>query len=130
MGSSGQVVCGLGYRDSLQAGGTFSVQNRDCSIAVQTLTHELGHHFGADHDIRSKPEGNAQYPYGLGFEAGTGEDKGTVHTLMALSNSNRVKAELANVAVNYWSSPALTYNGLTLGREGTADNARLLTERR
>ena len=136
--SSEQDVCGLGYRDSLQAGGTFSVQNRDCSIGVQTLTHELGHHFGADHDLRSKPEGNLQYPYGLGFEAGTGEDAGTVHTLMALFNEKRVEAGLPNVAVNYWSSPAVAYTGLyakdlgnlTLGIEGTADNARLLTERR
>jgi hypothetical protein len=138
LGSSGQVVCGLGYRNSLQTGGTFSVQNRDCSLAVQTLTHELGHHFGADHDIRSKPEGNSQYPYGLGFEAGTGVDAGIVHTLMALFNEARVAAGLPNVAVNYWSSPAVAYTGLyagdlgslALGGEGTADNARLLTERR
>ena len=105
-GSRGQV-CGLSYGDSLQAGGTFSVQNRDCSIGVQTLAHELGHHFGADHDLRSKPEGKLQYPYGLGFEAGTGEDAGTVHTLMAFFNKKRVEAGLPNVAVNYWSSPAV-----------------------
>ena len=136
-GESG-VVCGLGYRDSIQTKNTFSVHNRECGIVAQTLTHEIGHHFGARHDIGSNPQGNPQYPYGVGYEAGTGADKGTVYTLMAFLNETRTDAGLPNVAVNYWSSPALKYSGLhasslgniTLGEEETADNVRLLTERR
>ena len=136
-GASG-VVCGLGYRNSIQTRTTFSVHNRECSIAAQTLTHEIGHHFGAGHNMGSKPQGNPQYPYGLGYEAGTGENKGTVYTLMAYLNETRVDAGLPNVAVNYWSSPAIKYSrlyanslgNLTLGEPETADNVRLLTERR
>ena len=131
-GGSG-VVCGLGYRDSIQTKNTFSVNNRECGIVAQTLTHEIGHHFGARHDIGSNPQGNPQYPYGLGYEAGTGADKGTVYTLMAYLNETRTDAGLPNVAVNYWSSPALkpdSLGNIALGEAETADNVRLLTERR
>jgi hypothetical protein len=42
--------CGLGFLDSIAASGTVSVVMKSCAVGYYSSGHEIGHHFGLQHD--------------------------------------------------------------------------------
>ena len=134
----GDEICGLGDTDGIKSGRTFTVQPKDCALDG-TMAHEIGHNFGALHDISQKT--NPTYPYGQGYQVGGG----VVRTIMAygLENHPTFKWPL-NQKINFWSNPDVSWEGnvgssdenekkygpLPTGVRGNADNARLLRENR
>lgn len=90
-----------------------------------TMTHELGHVFGVNHD-RASATGGAAYPYGYGWR-NCDTNTTTFRTLMAYACGSAIR-------VNYFSNPRLSYAGLPLGVDydvdpaNAADNARAIGE--
>jgi len=96
------------------------------NATANTLTHEMGHNFGCQHDRATQNaltlnKNDGLYCYGYTFdisEAGTTTRYGTV---MSYSQP-----------IPYFSSPLITYGGVTIGvAQGdplAADNARMMRE--
>ena len=86
--------------------------------------HELGHNFGAHHNIEQ--DTNSYYPYGHGhlISAGNGVQGST--TILAYTRSGH------STRANYYSNPDQLYppTGTPLGVSGVSNNARLLMENR
>ncbi len=98
------------------------------SVALShTLTHEIGHNLGAHH---SKYQADSPGPnYSLNsYSAGwyfTGAGGGDYHTIMAYGDDGYGNAY---VEAPYFSTPARTYYGGTVGHASHGDNARTITE--
>lgn len=120
VGGSGGTV-GLGY---LMTGVSTSFQSYAFSVAEQhwapgpgyTFAHELGHNFGATHDV-ANAGGPGAYPYSYGYQ-NTGANP--FRTIMAYNCSSVYCPK-----INNWSNPDGTYNGTATGT-GTANNALTL----
>lgn len=96
-------------------------------VLSQTLTHEIGHNLGAHH---SKDQADSPGPnYSLNsYSAGwyfTGAGGRDYHTIMAYGDDGYGNSY---VEAPYFSTPARTYNGGTVGHASHGDNARTITE--
>jgi hypothetical protein len=92
--------CGRAYINS-GPGSALSVVRTSCSVSNYTFAHELGHNFGAGHDIET--DVNGYYEYGHGYRYFPGEWR----TIMAYFPPINV--------VNYWSNPDIYFEGTPLG---------------
>jgi hypothetical protein len=81
-----------------------------------TLAHELGHNFGAGHDIQNE-QGPAIWPYAYGYRFRVGRH--TYHDIMAYDPGDTIP---------YFSNPRLKYRGVAIGNARTADNARVINQ--
>jgi hypothetical protein len=81
--------------------------------------HELGHLFGARHDVSWDPT-TTPFAYGHGYVA----SDSSFRTIMAY-DCDYFRCPV----VNYWSNPDVKYYGLSMGTHQTANNARVLNER-
>jgi hypothetical protein len=86
------------------------------------FAHEIGHNLGAGHDRANVSSGfECIYEYSYGYRV-----SGNFHTVMAYKC-------LGCTTIPYYSSPNITYNGVTIGiaegNDSAADNARTLRER-
>jgi hypothetical protein len=117
-------VCGIGNvltRGNAAgfASAAFSVVARSC-LSNLTLPHELGHLMGALHDHNNAstyPPGTLFYDYAYGYQ----EPTGAFRTVMAYNCPNRYCPR-----INYWSNPAVSYNGRPTGETNWANNAAAL----
>ena len=111
----------IGTRFSLSPAGYTIAQYAQTSL---TPVHEIAHMFGALHNRENSNTNNPPYPYGYGkwFLRGNQDFTG-YRTIMAYWNRRY------HNRVNYFSSPSVTFNGVTTGDSNT-DNVRVLTDNR
>ena len=107
----GGPICG-------RASGIFSVYSatrHDC-LDQFSFTHELGHNFGARHDLDADPTSNP--PFAHGHQ----DPNGQLRTMMATNCPNGFCPRIP-----FFSADGFTFQGIPIG-SSTADNARLLGE--
>ncbi|MDX2185777.1 MAG: M12 family metallo-peptidase [Opitutaceae bacterium] len=86
-----------------------------------TLTHELGHNFGCNHDRQTSAaaDGDGKHSYGFRYTNARGEDTGTVMSY-------------ASNIVPYFSNPNILLDGVALGiavgQPRAAHNAKVVTD--
>ena len=90
----------------------FCVTDRGCAVGNLTFPHEYGHLYGCRHDV-FVDNTNTPYAYGHGKTV-----NGNYRTVMAYVDACASGCD----RVAYWSNPAITYNGVSTGTSGSADN--------
>ncbi|MBK7966154.1 MAG: T9SS type A sorting domain-containing protein [Bacteroidetes bacterium] len=90
----------------------FCVTDRTCAVGNLTFPHEYGHLYGCRHDV-FVDNTNTPYAYGHGKTV-----NGNYRTVMAYSDA----CASGCTRVAYFSNPAITFNGVSTGTSGTADN--------
>lgn len=96
----------------------FAVVNMACiGVSRYTFAHEIGHIIGAAHD-----GGGGPFAYGHGYAHEPAESS-KLYTVMAAGRPGIVR-------LPYWSDPQREVDGIRLGDKETADNRRLLEERK
>lgn len=128
--SSGNYgACGIGYLNA-SASTTATVTAYDCAIGNLSFAHEVGHNYGARHDLFVDAS-TTPYAYGHGYS----NLNGRWRTIMAYNNECSASG-FSCTRVAYWSDPDVNYPDATapieVGPTGTAadeDNARVLDER-
>lgn len=118
-GTQGGTLCGLAYTNGLSGsfGGSVPYMYSIVSVAPAcspvTLAHELGHNLGSQHDEASAASAGWQsYSFGYAF---TGASRQRWHTVMAIT---------ADREIPFFSSPSLSFDGVSIGDSADADNAR------
>lgn len=104
-------VSGIAYQlENLSAGNVdrmFSVINRNLSLAGLVFAHEVGHNFGAGHEGEE------------GFLADSSAHSfATYKTVMSVAQSG--------TRVNYFSNPAVSFDGVPTGISGVSNNIRAI----
>ncbi|MGY2140796.1 reprolysin-like metallopeptidase [Pseudomonas reactans] len=110
-------VCGRAWMPADKAH-AFSVTQRSC-IDNETLTHEMGHNIGVDHNW-DEGQPLKSPPYINGFRV-----PGRFSTVMSYGCSDAPCKR-----VNSWSTPNKQYTGLPMGTAQYHDAVRRLNERR
>jgi Metallo-peptidase family M12 len=90
----------------------FCVTDRGCAVGNLTFPHEYGHLYGCRHDV-FVDNTNTPYAYGHGKTV-----NGNYRTVMAYVDACPSGCD----RVAYFSNPAITYNGVSTGTSGSADN--------
>lgn len=118
--TDGKDACGVGYINA-PASHAFAVVGWRCATGNYSFAHEVGHVLGANHD-RANASGSP-YPYGHGyqFSLGSGERFRTIMSYDCPGGCTRI---------NSWSNPDITYGGARTGDAATADNQRVLVQRK
>jgi Metallo-peptidase family M12B Reprolysin-like len=121
--------CGFGYEPLNRAGvdpslGFSVTEYANCSIN-HSATHELGHNMGADHDRYPGVSHDSKLPYAAGFA----DPNNAVLSIMSYPNST---IDAGNIGICctfllYYSNPALSYNGETIG-SATQFNAKAISK--
>lgn len=109
--------CGIGQlgNSSGNANQAFTVTSRTCAVGNLSFAHELGHNMGSQHNPESGS--GAAYSYGYGHYV-----NGVFRTVMSYVDP----CPSGCTRRPYFSNPAVMFNGLPTGIEGSRDNARSL----
>lgn len=116
--------CGLAYLlPTPNKSYSFSVVGQSCVLSMITVGHEMGHNFGANHDLAqySQPR-SPSYSHGFRHIAGASDSWRTIMAY-ACNNVNCPKRRA-------WSNPNVTYNGIPMGSFQYEDVARVLNANR
>ena len=115
-------ACGISpvYANANQA---FSVVDIGCAITQRSFSHEIGHLFGALHNVENDSS-TVPFSYGHGFNQGqTSADRRSI--LAYAIGGAADKSPRSNV----FSTPKVLVNGRPIGNTTTANNGRVLEER-
>ncbi len=96
---------------------------RNSATRTHTFAHELGHNFGAGHDIDTSPSGGI-FDYSYGY-CGRDNGEGSPNWATIVSYTSGCGAS----RIPYFSTPNHTYNGDPLGA-ADRDNGRTMNETR
>jgi hypothetical protein len=96
----------------------FSSVARSCATGYYSFGHELGHNMGLNHDTYVAP-GTLPYAYAHGFTNTTAASPW--RTTMAYNDACAAVGKNCT-RLQYFSNPAITYGGATMGNAATADN--------
>jgi len=118
--TDGKDACGVGYLNA-PASHAFAVVGWRCATGNYTFAHEIGHVLGANHDRANASR--SPYPYGHGYQFSlpSGERFRTIMSYGCPGGCTRL---------NTWSNPDITYGGGRTGDAATADNQRVLVQRK
>ena len=116
--------CGIGYFSTYGSGLTLIAAQKSCALGYYSFGHEIGHNFGAHHNIEAGR--NNKFSYGHGHLIEAGQSSTGVRTIMAYN------AQGHRERVNYYSNPDVTYpgTGTPTGVEGVSNNAAVITKNR
>lgn len=120
---SNQAICGQAGAIGAQANSALAMVARTCATTSLSFVHEMGHLFGARHDVAQDPT-NAPYPYGHGFVDLTFKQ----YSVMAYGTTCTNAGVTGCIRYNVFSSPLLALNGHVFGDANSADNRRVLVE--
>lgn len=110
-------VCGSAAKIGADAASAFVVVKRSCSAGSLSFPHEIGHLFGARHNIEK--DANVTIPYAHGYQ----NPEFKWRTIMAYDCTTNCPR------LPYWSNPRVIYSdGAAMGLAASADNARVLNE--
>ena len=120
----GLGYCGVAFLVPAVKEWVFSVTAKGC-ISSFVVGHELGHNFGAHHDIYDAYPGGV-YSYGYGHHIERGSFSSGAQTILAYYRSGY------GVRVNYYSNPSvvLPLTGTPTGVEGVSNNAAVIMQNR
>ncbi|MGK7890461.1 MAG: FG-GAP-like repeat-containing protein [Leptolyngbyaceae cyanobacterium] len=90
----------------------FSVVETDMARNRKSLGHEIGHNFGAQHNLKDAKR-EPHYPYGYGYTTPSGAG-----TIMSYAFDRK----------NVYSSPNVVLDGEVFGNAATADNVRVFND--
>lgn len=111
--------CGIAYVMSRESASfeayAFSVVQRQCVAGYYSLSHELAHNMGSEHNRDSQPPpGYGVSPYSYGLR----RDEKSFRTIMAYNCSDGC------TRIPYFSNPEVTYRGQATGISYDADPYR------
>lgn len=109
--------CGLAAGVGPPPDRAFAVVHHECAATKYSLAHELGHLFGARHDL-ALDNSTSPFPYGHGFVNGT-----RWRTMMSYEESCKGCPRLP-----VFSNPDVKIKGVRAGNE-LSNNARVIAER-
>jgi Metallo-peptidase family M12 len=112
-----QSSCGLADNILATDGTAFAVVNYSCAAANLSLAHEIGHLFGARHNVDAD---STVMPFAYGH--GYCYSGGGWRTVMSYECSS------GHIRMPYWSSPTIMFGGVPTGTADKEDNARVLRE--
>ncbi|MEO5676180.1 MAG: Calx-beta domain-containing protein, partial [Usitatibacter sp.] len=128
----GGAYCGIGWLmheiGAWFAPNAYNVTVRTCATTGSTLSHEMGHNMGLEHDLYVSPEG-PDHPVAQRYAHGYVNTAARFRTVMAYQ-SECSAAGVSCVRLNSFSSPNYLYNGALTGNATTANAARMLNESR
>ncbi len=129
-------TCGLGYLNTnptnYSANAAFSVSLRNCAVSNYTLSHEMGHNMGLNHDWyvnqSTSPCSNLHgYVNQTAVNMGTSAPSSRRWRTMMAYNDQCADVGINCPKINRWANPAVNYNadptGVTIGNPNPSDEA-------
>jgi len=100
----------------------FGVSSYSNMVNSRTLAHELGHTYGAQHDVLNDNDLDNPYEYNHGYNA-VDEGNGDWHTIMSYQNG------CSCPRIAFFSNPDISFGSVPLGTNETHDNTRVINDR-
>lgn len=129
-------TCGLGYLNTnpvnYSNNAAFSVSLRNCAVSNYTLSHEMGHNMGLNHDWyvnqSTNPCSNLHgYVNQTAVTLGTASTGAQRWRTMMAYNDQCAAAGINCPKANRWANPAVNYNGeptgVAIGNPNPSDEA-------
>ncbi|WBV61801.1 zinc-dependent metalloprotease [Chryseobacterium camelliae] len=117
-------TCGLGYLNTnptnYSSNSAFTVSIYSCVVSNYTLSHEMGHNMGLNHDwYVSQSTTPCNHHHGYSNQAAVTSGTGSIssqrwRTIMAY-NDECANAGISCTRVNRWANPGVNYNGAPTG---------------
>lgn len=120
---NGGAYCGMATSIMSTAANAFQVTARSCATGYYSFGHEFGHLQGARHDPYVDPS-TAPYAFGHGY-VNAGSSTATRWRTVMSYNNRCTDYGFSCTRLQYWSNPAKTYGGLTMGN-GASQNFAVL----
>ena len=116
--------CGVAYLATYNSGNTISIATKSCALGYFSFGHELGHNFGAHHNV--EVASNSYFSYGHGHHIEAGSASTGYRTILAYTASGH------RTRVNYYSNPSVVYpvTGTPTGVADISNNAAVITNNR
>ncbi|AXI02524.1 reprolysin-like metallopeptidase [Aquirhabdus parva] len=121
---SGANSCGLAYVGANSTAYAFGIVEDSCAIGNHSFAHEIGHLYGALHDVANSSAGGIPYAHGFHY-------KSEWRTVMAYPAA--CPGQYSCPRIPYWSSPDILHSTIAdgnvpMGTVAVENNAKVLTD--